>query len=206
MIMVTAMMSTKSNAQSDSENSRNKLYVGLKAGINNSNVYDSEGEDFEADAKVGFVAGGFLAIPIGMYLGIQPEVLFSQKGFKGTGMLLGSQYTMTRTTNYIDIPLMFSLKPGNVVTLMGGPQFSYLLRQKDEFTNSSTSEAQIQEFENDNIRRNTLCFLGGIDFNFSNVVIGTRVGWDIQNNHGDGTSSTPRYKNTWLQATFGLRF
>ena len=27
----------------------------------------------------------------------------------------------------------------------------------------------------------------------------------IQNNNGDGTSATPRYKNVWYQATIGLR-
>ncbi len=37
-----------------------------------------------------------------------------------------------------------------------------------------------------------LCFIGGIDINFEYVVIGARIGWDIQNNNGDRTSSTPR--------------
>jgi hypothetical protein len=184
---------------------RTKFYVGPKVGYNYANVYDTQGENFNADARVGFVAGVFFTVPIGKFIGIQPELLFSQKGFQATGTLLGSPYVLSRTTNYIDVPVLFSIKPGRVVTLLAGPQFSYLMRQKDVFESSTLNTAQAQEFTNDNIRRNTLSFLGGIDFNLNRFVIGTRMGWDVLNNNGDGTSTTPRYKNVWLQATVGFR-
>src|SRR5687768_3461945 len=80
--------------------------VGFKIGTNYSNVYDSKGENFEADAKFGFATGVFVSIPLGKYLGVQPEVLFSQRGFKATGTMLGSSYDLTRTKNYIDVPLL----------------------------------------------------------------------------------------------------
>jgi hypothetical protein len=189
-----------------STSAQDQASFGLKVGANYSNVYDSKGEEFDADAKFGLAVGAFLSIPIGEYLGIQPEVLFSQKGFKATGRMFGSGYELTRTSNYIDIPLLVALKPAKSVTLLAGPQFSYLMRQKDVFSSPTTNYQQEEEFENDNIRRNTLCFIGGIDFNFDNTVIGARAGWDLSNNNGDGTSTTPRYKNAWLQATVGFRF
>jgi hypothetical protein len=194
-----------STIYAQTSDTRGEFHLGLKAGMNYSNVYDSQGEDFVADAKVGFVAGGFLTIPIGSLVGFQPEILFSQKGFKGSGTLLGSPYQVTRTTNYLDIPLMLSIKPTRSVSLLAGPQFSFLLRQKDEFANGSASTFQIQEFENDNIRKNTLGFLLGADFNFDSIVLGTRLGWDIKNNNGDGTSTTPRYKNKWFQISLGFK-
>jgi hypothetical protein len=189
-----------------SVNAQDQLAFGLKVGTNYSNVYDSEGEEFDADGKFGLAMGAFLSIPIGQFIGIQPEVLFSQKGFKATGRILGSTYTLTRTTNYIDVPLLVALKPIESITLLAGPQFSYLMKQKDVFENSSTTFQQEQEFENDNIRKNTLCFIGGIDVNLEHVVVGARAGWDLSNNNGNGTSSTPRYKNVWIQATIGYRF
>lgn len=192
-------------AQSDRTDAREAFTVGLKAGANYANVYDSEGEDFEADGKLGFAGGGFLTIPIGMYLGIQPEVLFSQKGFTASGNFLGSGYTVTRTTNYLDIPVLFMLKPSEFITVVAGPQFSYLIKQNDVFANGTTSIAQEQEFENDDIRNNTLCFIGGVDINLRHIVLGARVGWDLQSNRSDGSSTTPRYKNTWLQATIAYR-
>ncbi|MFZ1290564.1 MAG: hypothetical protein WAR79_10765, partial [Melioribacteraceae bacterium] len=74
------------------------------------------------------------------------------------------------------------------------------------FENAFATFEQEQEFENENIRKNTFSLLGGIDFNLENYVIGTRVGWDLYNNNGDGSSTTPRYKNVWGQITLGYRF
>jgi hypothetical protein len=185
---------------------QDKLTFGIKAGVNYSNVYDSEGDQFKADPKLGLAAGAFLSIPIGKYFGIQPEFLFSQKGFKATGTMFGSTYKVTRTTNYIDVPLLLALKPTESITLLAGPQFAYLIKQKDVFSNPSGNFQQEKEFKNDNIRRNILGFIAGMDVNLHHTVLGARAGWDLSNNNGDGSSSTPRYKNAWLQATIGFRF
>ena len=174
--------------------------------MNYANVYDSEGEEFDADPKLGMAAGVFLAIPIGTYIGIQPEVLFSQKGFKATGSILGEEYKFTRTTNYIDIPIYLALKPSSFLTIVAGPQFSYLMSRKDDFESSFLNTEQEDEFDNENIRKNTLGASLGLDININHFVIGARAAWDLQDNKGDGTSSTPRYKNTWLQATVGFKF
>jgi len=31
------------------------------------------------------------------------------------------------------------------------------------------------------------------------------VGWDLMKNNGDGTKTTPRYKNVWAQVSVGFR-
>lgn len=193
-------------AVSQDIDNRENLKFGIKAGINYSNVFDSRTEEFNADAKFGFAGGLSLSIPINKYIGLQPEVLLSQKGFKGEGTMFGTEYNFTRTTTYIDIPLQFALKPSEFFTILLGPQYSYLIRQKDEFNSTLFSSLHEEEFDNENIRRNIFGFVGGIDVNLKHVVIGARVGWDIRDNHGDGTSSTPRYKNTWFQATLGFNF
>jgi len=184
----------------------NKIAIGIKGGLNYSNVYDSEGDKFNADAKIGFAAGVFVAVPIGQFFGIQPEVLFSQKGYQSSGSVLGFDYKMTRTSNYIDIPLLFALKPSSSVTVLLGPQYSYLMKQTDVFDNPVSNTVVEEEFDNENIRKNMLGFIGGIDFNFSDIVVGARVSWDLTNNNGDGTSTTPRYKNVLGQLTLGYRF
>lgn len=202
--MVTIFMANMVHAQESKSDKKEDMQFGLKAGFNHSNVYDTKTQDFSADPKFGFVGGGFLAIPLVKYIGIQPELLFSQKGFKGSGILQGNRYNFTRTTNYIDLPIFIAIKPVPMVTILAGPQFSYLLSQNDVFESTLYSASQQREFENDNLRKNVLCFVGGLDFNFKTVILGTRVGWDVQNNNGDGTSSTPRYKNAWLQVTLGI--
>ena len=77
MIALVTLSVTNSMAQeSSTTDNRNKLFFGLKAGTNFSNVYDSEGEDFVADGKFGLAGGVFVSIPLGKFVGIQPEVLF----------------------------------------------------------------------------------------------------------------------------------
>jgi hypothetical protein len=185
---------------------RRKVSVGLKGGINLSNVYDSEGEQFNSDAKMGLAGGLFVSIPLGSLFGIQPEILFSQKGYQGSGSILGSSYSYKYTSNFVDVPLLIAFKPVSLITILAGPQYSFLVSDKYVFNSAVVNIDQQNEFENDNIRKNILCFIGGADINFSKIVIGARVGWDIQDNKGDGTSETPRYKNVWYQATIGFRF
>lgn len=203
--LLTCMLVINTINAQDSD-SRDNIHIGIKAGANYSNIYDSEGEKYDADGKFGFAGGAFLSIPLGKLIGVQPEVLFSQKGFKATSSILDSDVRLTRTTNYIDIPIFLAIKPSRMLTLLVGPQYSYLMKQKDEFTNPITNVEVTQDFETDNIRKNTFCLVGGLDINLSNLVIGARVGMDLKNNNGDGTSTTPRYKNVWGQATLGLRF
>jgi len=198
-------LSISCKAQETNVDLRNNLMLGVKLGLNLSNVYDTKGEAFNANPKFGFVAGGFLSIPITNLIGLQPEVLFSQKGFRGTGTFLGNSYDLTRTTSYIDIPLLIAVRPTSQITIMAGPQYSYLINQKDVFSNGSFNYVDEQTFENSNIRKNIFCFLGGVDISFNHLVLGARIGWDITDNNGDGTSTTPRYKNVWYQGTIGYR-
>ena len=191
------------NAQENNTDLREKLQFGLKAGANYSNIYDSQAQEFNTEYKFGFAAGAFLALPIGKFIGLQPEILFSQKGYKSTGTFLTIPYKFTHTTSYIDIPLLLAIKPSPFITLLAGPQYSFLMNQKDVFTGGSLTVDQEKTFKND---KSVLCFLGGIDINITQLVLGVRAGWDLQNNNGDGTSTNPRYKNVWYQATLGFRF
>jgi hypothetical protein len=191
-------------AQKDYNDLREDVTLGFKAGINYSNVWDENGQDFKADPRIGFAGGVFVSIPIGKYIGIQPELLISQKGYEGSGTLLGTPYSSSRTTTHLDIPLQVQLKPSEFITVVAGPQFSYLMNQKDKYTFGANSTEQEQEFDNENIRKNTLGFVVGADIMLEQVVLSARAGWDFQTNNGDGSSTTPRYKNQWIQLTVGF--
>jgi hypothetical protein len=197
---------TNTNKNTSRSDSRSRIHLGIKAGLNSSNVYDEQESQFYANSKYGFVGGAFLSIPIGTYLGIRPEVLFSQKGFRGRGDYRGSSYNISRTTSYIDVPVLLEFKPIRLVTFVGGPHYSYLLHQLDIFSNGNNIAAIEQEFGDDNVRKNILGATIGLDINlFGRLIVGVRYAVDLQNNNGDGSSSSPRYKNKWLQGTLGLR-
>jgi hypothetical protein len=204
LIIVLVTIGLQCRAQ-DELDSRTELMFGLKAGVNNSKIYDAQGEGFQTRTKSGIAAGAFLAIPLNLFLGIQPELLFSQKGFTGTGKILGSDYQLSRTTNYMDVPLFFALKPSRFISLLAGPQFSCLWRQNDEFTNGITGAVREQSVQNGNPSKNSLGFSGGLDITLEDAVFSLRAAWDVQSNNSDGISSVPRYKNALYQFTFGLR-
>lgn len=191
-------------AQGETDN-RETFQAGLRIGASYSNVYDTKGQEFDADAKLGFSGGLFVMFPLGKYFGIQPELMINQKGYKATGSLLFSSYEMKRTTTFIDIPLLFAVKPSEFITVLAGPQISFLVKQNDKFTSSAVSFEQEQQFEQDNARKNIFGLVLGADINLQHFVIGGRVGWDMQTNHGDGSSSTPRYKNISGQLSVGYK-
>jgi hypothetical protein len=214
---------------------RNTLQFGIKVGINNSNVYDARGEDFVANPIIGPVFGGFLSVPLCTVLGIQPEILYSSKGYAGSGAVgpqesssvistttvkgssgiavtgagggIPDYYSFINQLNYIDIPIMLQLKILPGIYLLGGLEYSYLLSRTYTFTNGVTTETTQQQFQNDNIRRNVFGVIAGIDLNLNRkFTLGGRVAWDEADNNGDGTSTMPQYRNYWGQATLGYRF
>lgn len=205
-LVAITLTATQIIAQENETDFRENLQFGVKLGANYSNVYDTEGEDFRADAKLGLAGGIFVAIPIGKYLGVQPEIMFSQKGFRGEGQIFLTPYKFQRTTNYIDVPVFFALKPSEFFTFFAGPQYSYLISQKDLFKTGEVTVEQEQEFASDDVRKHTLGFAGGFDINIKHIVLGLRAGVDLQNNKAEGFSSTPRYKNVYYQFTLGYRF
>ncbi len=206
LIIGLAFLTFGTTLKAKSDDSRYDFTFGIKVGLNYSNVWDEQGEEFRADPKFGFAGGLFAGIPLGKTFGIQPELLISQKGFKASGVLLGTPYSYSKTSTFIDIPLLLQIKPAEFVTFVIGPQFSYLIKQKTVFTFGDNSLEQEEEFENDNIRKNILGFGIGADVNISHLVVSGRLGWDFQSNKGDGTSTTPRYKNQWVQLTVGYKF
>ncbi|HEX2936049.1 MAG TPA: porin family protein [Bacteroidales bacterium] len=180
-----------------------RMAFGVKAGVNSSNVYDTKGDDFDAKAKWGFAAGAFLSFPFNAVLGFQPELMYSQKGFKSTGSVLGVDYSYTRKLNYIDVPLQLQIKPIPALTILAGPQFSFLINEGYDFE-SDAFDLGDQDPADDNARKNTIGIVGGLDLHFSNAVLSGRVAWDMQRNNGDGTSTSPRYRNVVIQLTLGI--
>lgn len=186
------------------EDPREKFAFGIKGGLNYSDVWDQT-ENFTAEPKIGLAGGLYLGIPLGKYLGIQPEILISQKGLKGSGMLFESNYSFKRTSTYIDIPLQVQMKPTENLTIVFGPQFSSLLEEKNVYSFGENSSMQDQAFKNENSRDNIFGFVVGPDIIISHLVISGRIGWDLQDYGANDVSTTPQYKNQWMQLTAGFK-
>lgn len=183
-----------------------RVQLGAKAGINRGTIYDEHGPRFSASGKTGFVAGGFVSIPFGAFLGLQPEVLWSQKGFVASGTTEdGEPYSFQRTLTYIDVPIQLQVKPIKLITIVAGPNFAFLTKRKDSFTSNTMTSTEIEEIKNDDVRNYTMGVQGGIDIHLLGLLISGRTGWDLQNSNLR-SSTLPNYKNAWVQGTVGIRF
>ena len=190
-LLVTLLVTTFGFSQMTTTDTRDELKLGFKAGVNFSNVYDQQGQDFVAEGKSGFAAGAFVAIPIGKVFGIQPEVMYSQKGYKATGKILGLNYDYSKTATYLDIPLLLQVKPIPMLSLVAGPQFSYLLSTKNEF-NGSSSTSNEASINSDNYKKNIFGFVVGADVNIDHFLLSGRAGWDEDRVRGDSVRQVDR--------------
>ena len=202
--LLVLVSTIKLNAQSASKT--NDVHFGLRAGVNVSNVIKSGDEDFSTGSKAGFNAAAFLELPIASVFSIQPELQYSQKGFKATGSFLGAPYEYKQTINYIEVPLLAKLKPVPGFGIVIGPQFSFRTSTSTKFSVNNASYESEVESDNDNLRKNILGGVIGIEAGAKNFVASLRYNIDFQNNNGDGTSSTPKYKNQVIALGVGIIF
>ena len=77
--------------------------LGVKGGVNLANVSTNIPtiEDIKT-SNTGFVGGAFLGIGLGSVFSIQPELLYSQKGFSAEE----GDLEASLNTNYLEIPLL----------------------------------------------------------------------------------------------------
>ena len=202
---ISSICGAQSLKEDPIEDCREKMMVGIKAGANSSNVYGTDGENFHANSINGFAGGVFINIPAFKMTGVQAEILYAQKGFHATGNMTGGNYDFTRRTNFIDIPVLLAFMPVQYFSLLVGPQYSYLISQRNDFK-SGTNSDQEYALNADNSRKNNFCFVVGFDANYKHFVLSGRRGWGLEYNNGTGTAVTPNYKNNWYQATIGYRF
>jgi hypothetical protein len=182
------------------------IHFGMRVGANLSNVIKDGDSEFKTGSKLGGNAAVFVDIPVASVFSIQPEIQYSQKGYKNTGSFLGSPYEYKQTTSFFEVPLLAKIKPTANFGILVGPQFSFLSSTKTNFTVSNSSYETVVKEDNDNLRKNILGGVIGVEAMASNFVVGLRYNIDFQNNNGDGSTSTPRYKNQVVALSVGVVF
>lgn len=210
-IMITAMvlLSTTAGlfAQSTSKSEKtNDVHFGLRAGLNLANIIKTNDNNFSTQLKPGLNAAAFLELPIVNGFSIQPELQFAQKGYKTSGSsVVNGNYEYNVTTNFIEVPILAKFTPSKNFAIVVGPQYSFLTSTKTNFTSGSASYQQLVQSDNNNLRKNILGGVLGFEAAADNVVFSARYNLDFQQNNGDGSSTTPTYKNQVFALSIGLR-
>jgi len=179
--------------------------IGFKGGLSIATIIKTNDNNFSSTPLYGFNGGGVILLPLGKVIAIQPEILFSQKGYRATGSGLTGDFDYRQYLNFLDIPLLLRINASRDLGIVVGPQYSYLLATHTKFNAGGTSYEQTVNYENDNITKNIFGGVIGLDINLNNnLFIYGRYTTDFKHNNGDGTSSTPAYKNQVFQVGLGV--
>jgi hypothetical protein len=115
--------------------------IGLKAGLNVSNLSNSTGYDM--GSKLGFNGGLLAHIHLNPSLALQPEAVYSSQGAKYT--ITGTEHTLS--LNYINIPVQLQYMFNNGFRLQTGPQVGFLAGVKDKVNDEETGYFTSQDFK-----------------------------------------------------------
>lgn len=130
------------------------LLVGITGVVNYSNAAFSEDvpSEFEPDSKLGF--GGGLRVIYGFtdMFGVQPEVLFTQRGTSLESDLGGETQEQTTTLNYLQVPLLARVSipvGGGAITpkVVAGPTFGMFLSGTTEAGDESEDLEDVSAME-----------------------------------------------------------
>ncbi|UOQ73860.1 porin family protein [Hymenobacter cellulosilyticus] len=159
--------------------------LGLRAGANYSNLAGDVQNESTYNNKIGFLGGVMLnaALSDDEFLSVQPEILFSQKGFENKPTEYKSITNSMQKRegkvnyNYLDVPVLFKINASGLV-FEAGPQYSYLLSVKDETTVTTTSgltgntrtTTTHDQKDLSNLNRNELGYVAGIGYQAENGV------------------------------------
>jgi hypothetical protein len=192
------------------------IRFGLKAGGNLSNLSGDLVNQSQYNNRVGFHGGIMLNFGLANDLvSIQPEVLYSQKGFRYADQsysALGNTYRNTGNVryDYLDVPLLLRLKLSGVFFEVG-PQYSYLMNistdRTQTYNGSVVGTAGSNTSNLDNVNRNELGYVGGLGFQSSTgFLLGVRYNGAFTDFAKDGYSNNEfkNARNSVFQAYVGV--
>jgi len=189
---------------------------GVKAGANLSNLSGDLVNQDQYKNRFGFQGGVMVNFGLGDIVSIQPEVLYSQKGFRYADQeirFLGNTYRNTGNVryDYLDVPVLVRVRAAGLFFEVG-PQYSYLMNVSSDRTqtlngnvvgNAGTGTANL-----DNVRRNELGYVGGLGFQASNgVMVGVRYTGaftDFARNNNYSNDEFRNARNSTFQAYVGV--
>ncbi len=169
------------------------FHLGFKLG---TNLSDINGQGFSSGFKWGFTAGGFAELNINKHFGIQPEFLFNQTNtrtadnfdeiYRSIGYSDRDVYL-----NYLSIPILLSIKPIPILSILVGPQFGTKL--SDNIGTSALNAFKSGDFS----------IIGGAQVNLGGFKAGARYVFGL-NNLND-INDNYKWTNETIQLYIGVR-
>jgi opacity protein-like surface antigen len=140
----------------------------LKAGINRADIYIDAA--VEKEAIWGFHAGGMAQTKLSQKFLLQPELVFSKKGFRAPSIMFADGQDII--LNYITVPILLGYQLDKRITLLLGPELGLLTSAKSKFSSAEFDETRMYKK-----------FDMGLDFALSIKPV-KNIGVDLRYNYG----------------------
>jgi hypothetical protein len=192
------------------------IRFGVKAGANLSNLSGDLVNQDQYKNRFGFQGGVMVNFGLGDIISIQPEVLYSQKGFKyGDQSITVLNNTYRNSGNvrydYLDVPILVRVRAAGAFFEVG-PQYSYLMNvstnREQTLNGNNVSNIGSGTTNLDNVHRSELGYAAGLGFQASNgFMIGVRYNGaftDFAKNSNYSNDEFRNARNSTFQAYVGV--
>lgn len=149
------------------------IEFGGKAGVNFANLHFQEEVDVPIDNRIGLIAGGFVTIPLGARLSIQPEGLYSQKGAKFDELGASGRIEL----DFLDVPILVRYAFGHLF-VFGGPSVGLKLRAR-QFIEFGDDEEEVDL--DDEVESSDFGLVAGASYEIGRVSVEGRYTWGLRN-------------------------
>lgn len=176
-----------------------KPFLGLRGGVNFSNLYTDEVKD--NNILTSFNAGVFANFPLTKMLSIQPEFGFSRKGSEQTYDNLLASGTAKFKLNYVEVPLLLKVNLAKSFNVHAGPYVAYLI---DAGVTNETSSGNFNfedNISNEDLNKFDYGLSAGFGFDFTAIGIGARYNYGMrtvgkERSFAGATYTIPEGKNS----------
>lgn len=159
-----------------------QLHLGAKAGANLTKI---NGESFNSKYRLGYQLGGYLYYDLSKIFGLQLEVQFNQSNTQVTDRysdVLFNTFDKGKRLNYITVPALLRINSQGGLTLLVGPQFSFL----------ADSDKNIIQNGKKLFNSTDIGLVAGVDINLRPFIISGRYVWGITNVSSMGDKANNR--------------
>jgi Outer membrane protein beta-barrel domain len=170
---------------------------GLKAG---GNYFKVGGRSFDNTYNLSFSGGAYAEINYNKYFSLQPELLFNQvqcktsQAFNQIYATLGGVSDQLVTLDYVAVPILLAYKPIPELSILFGPQYSFLLAQ----TTGLLSETNRNAFS-----RSDFSLVFGGQLNLGKIKLGLRYQEGLVN--VNAINSTDTWRTYGVQLYFAYQ-
>jgi hypothetical protein len=174
LLTLTVLVATASSTLMAQSDPNPTARVGVKAGLNASNLYIDDVND--ENARFGFNGGLYGQILSSEVFAIQPELLFSTKGSQADyGGIVNS--TVRFNLNYLDLPVLAVFKLGPSAEIHAGGYASYLLSANIDYKGNIGNGTE--KIDRDQLKSFDYGLSGGFGLNFGAVQVGARYNYGL---------------------------